>query len=187
MRSCYAGDCQIPPHDLASLGLLGGAGPMSDLKTAFEKLFGYVDGHIATVAAAPLDASLEGALLTKFRQLSNVMKDRLFDRGGYAPLANFASKIDVAYALDLISKETYDTLRLINRVRVAFAHSKKLIDFNDPEISPLLSNLKLNANIRSMKHRFSAKCKEVEDQLRTVTAPEYEVPEMFGIASRSTT
>jgi hypothetical protein len=70
---------------------------MSALKTAFDTLFGYVDGHIATVGAASLDASLEGALLSKFQPLRNGMKARLFR--GYGPLANFASKIDIAFAL----------------------------------------------------------------------------------------
>ena len=160
---------------------------MSGLRTAFDRLFGYVDGHIATVGAASLDASLEGALLTKFQPLSNVMKDRLFDRGGYAPLANFASKIDMAYALGIISKETYDTLRLVNRIRVAFAHSKKLASFNDPEISPLVSNLKLDASEPSIKVQFLTKLGEIEGQLKVVTAPEYQVPEAFAIASHSST
>ena len=155
---------------------------MSDVERAFGKLFGLVDGHIATVVAASLDASLEGALLTKFDPLSNAMKDRLFDRGGYAPLANFASKMDIAFALDIISKETYDTLRLINRIRVAFAHSKKLIDFTHSEIFSLLSDLKLDAREPGIKFQYLAKCAEVEAHLRTVTAPEYQVPEDFAIS-----
>jgi hypothetical protein len=155
---------------------------MSGLRTAFEKVFGYLDGHVATVCAASLDASLEGALLTKFQPLSNAMKDRIFDRGGYAPLANFASKIDIAFGLGIISKETYDTLRLANRIRVAFAHSKMLISFTEPEISALLANLKLDANHPSIKVQFIAKLGEVEAQLRAVTAPEHQVPNAFAIA-----
>jgi hypothetical protein len=156
---------------------------MSDLSTAFDKLFGYVDGHIATVGAASLDASLEGALLTRFQPLSKEMKGRLFR--GYGPLASFASKIDVAFALSIVSKETYDTLRLANRVRVAFAHSKKLTSFIDPEISPLLSNLKLDASQPAIKAQFLTKLGELEAQLKAVTAPEYQVPEAFAIASHS--
>jgi DNA-binding MltR family transcriptional regulator len=115
------------------------------------------------------------------------MKDRLFDRGGYAPLANFASKMDIAFALGIISKETYDTLRLINRIRVAFAHSKKLTSFNDPEISRLLEGLKLDASTQSIKFRFLARLGEVEDQLRAVTSPEYQIPDAFAISCRSST
>jgi hypothetical protein len=110
---------------------------MANVKAAFDRLTDaarrvttYADAHIATVGAASLDARLEGALLTKFRPLSNTMKDRLFDGGGYAPLANFAPKIEIAYALEIISKEIYDTLRLINKIRVAFAHSKKITNFD---------------------------------------------------------
>ena len=62
-----AANCQITSRDLTSPPLFGkGRSSMSDLSTAFDKLFGYVDGHIATVGAASLDASREGALLTRF-------------------------------------------------------------------------------------------------------------------------
>jgi hypothetical protein len=158
---------------------------MADLGTAFSKLFGYVDGHIATVGAASLDASLEGALLTKFRPLSQGMKDRLFR--GYGPLANLASKIDMAFALNIISDEVYDKLRAINSVRVAFAHSKRLTSFSDPEISSRLSNLKLDGNEPGIKFRFLAKLSEVEEQLRAVTDPEHQISEAFAISSRSST
>ena len=110
------------------------------------------------------------------------MKDRLFR--GYGPLANFASKI-VAFALNIMSEKIYDKLRTINSVRVAFAHSKKLTSFSDPEISSRLSNLKLNGNEPGIKFRLLAKLSEVEEQLRAVTASEHQVSEAFAISSQS--
>jgi hypothetical protein len=155
------------------------------------KLIDWADAHIATVGAASLDASLEGALLTKFRPLSKAMKDRLFDGGGYAPLANFAAKIEIAYALEIIAKDTYDALRLINKIRVVFAHSKKFTYFNDAKMTSHLENLlKLDAGVRSVpaiRRRFLEKLQEVEDLLRAVTAPEHQVPDGLAIRSREGT
>jgi hypothetical protein len=75
-------------------------------------------------------------------------------------------------------------LRAINSVRVAFAHSKKLTSFSDPEISSRLSNLKLDGNEPGIKFRFLAKLGEVEEQLRAVTDPEHQISEAFAISSR---
>jgi hypothetical protein len=128
---------------------------IANLKAAASRIATYLDAHVATVGAASLDLSLEGALLTKFRPLSNTMKTRLFDGGGYAPLANFAPKIDMAYALEIIPKEMYDTLRLINKVRVSFAHSKKInTNFEDPAILALLKNLNLDSSIPTIRYQY---------------------------------
>ena len=105
----------------------------------FGGLFGAWDAQVAIVGATGLDEALEGALLTKMRPLSRDMKDRLFD--GYGPLANFAAKIDLAFALEIITKDLYDVLRTVNNVRVAFAHSKRVKTFNDPDVSGLLRSL----------------------------------------------
>jgi len=105
----------------------------------FGGLFGAWDAQVAIVGATGLDEALEGALLTKMRPLSRDMKDRLFD--GYGPLANFAAKIDLAFALEIITKDLYDVLRTVNNVRVAFAHSKRVQTFNDPHVSGLLRSL----------------------------------------------
>jgi hypothetical protein len=145
------------------------------------KVATYADAHIATVRAASLDASLEGALLTKMRPLSNTMKDRLFDGGGYAPLANFAAKIEIAYAFEIISKEVYDTLKIINKIRVSFAHSKTITNFDDPKLSPLLQNLNLGRALPTRRVQYLQKLKEIEGYLKDMTAPEHLVPPEFLI------
>jgi hypothetical protein len=113
---------------------------------------------------------------------------------GYAPLANFAAKIEMAYALEIISKDTYDALRLINKIRVVFAHSKKFTYFNDTKIIPHLANLitleQPGRNVHSVpaiRRRFLGKLQEVEHLLRAVTAPEHQVPDAFAIKSRPRT
>ena len=75
-----------------------------------------VDAHYAIAGTAALDNSLRAALLTKMRPLSRHMRDRLFE--GYGPLATVAAKIDLAFAMEIISKEIYDQLIKINKIRV---------------------------------------------------------------------
>jgi DNA-binding MltR family transcriptional regulator len=133
-----------------------------------------VDAQIAIVGAAGMEERLEGALLTKLRPLSRQMKDRLFD--GYGPLASFSAKIDMAYALEIIPKEIYDTLRNINRIRVAFAHPKTVISFTDEKVSPILNNLGLDADTPGVSRRYLTKLAEVDTYLKAQTAPEHLAP-----------
>jgi hypothetical protein len=49
--------------------------------------------------------------------------------------------------LAIISEHVYHELRLINQVRVTFAHSKKVTSFDDPEISVLLRKIRLEPKI----------------------------------------
>jgi hypothetical protein len=117
--------------------------------------------HIAIVGAAALDNSLELVLLTKMRRLSRDMKDRIFD--GYGPLSSFAAKIDIAYALEIIPREFYDSLRIINKVRVRFAHSKQFVSFQDPEISAMIDSLpNLDLAITDRTDRFVKKIAELK-------------------------
>ena len=90
---------------------------------------------VAIVGAALVEEEVLRALITKMRALSRTMHKRLFD--GYGPLSSFSGKIDVAYALGIVTKETYEDLTIIRRVRNQFAHSRVLVDFSSIEIRAL--------------------------------------------------
>ena len=75
--------------------------------------------------------------------LSNKLEDRLFDNFG--PLSNFAGKVLVARALDIVPSEVYEELEKIRRIRNAFAHSSKSWDFESEEIAPQLLALRKRA------------------------------------------
>ncbi len=145
----------------------------------------FMDAHAALVGVAALDESLEGALLTKMRPLNSAMKRRIFDQGGNAPLANFASKIDMAYALGVIPDEMYNALRLINKFRVKFAHVRRITHFADPSISLFLRELNLDMTIPISATRYLARLKVIDDYLRTVTAPEHLAPEIEDSEQKS--
>jgi hypothetical protein len=76
----------------------------------------------ALVASARLEAAVERGLLIKMRPLSKTRRANLFE--GYGPLASFAGKIDIAYALGIFDDETYADLKVIKRIRNEFAHPR---------------------------------------------------------------
>jgi DNA-binding MltR family transcriptional regulator len=138
---------------------------VEDLKSGIDVL---ADSHHAIIEASALDNALELALLSKMRRLNSDLKEKIFD--GYGPLSNFAGKIDIAYALEIIPHDFYDSLRKINRVRVKFAHPKKFLSFQDPEISAIIDSLpNLDLTIANRKERYLKKIGELKAYLERIT------------------
>jgi hypothetical protein len=75
-----------------------------------------------------------------FIPLDDKAKDDLFFSPG-ATLGSFASRIDIAYALGLITPAQKSDLNIIKRLRNAFAHAVKDIRFADPIISAQVRKL----------------------------------------------
>jgi DNA-binding MltR family transcriptional regulator len=88
---------------------------------------------VAIVGASIIAEDLRGALLSRMRPLNKSLERRLFE--GYGPLSSWSSRIDMAFALGVVSGEIRDDLNRIRLIRNAFAHSKKILHFNDPEIA----------------------------------------------------
>ena len=71
--------------------------------------------------------------------------DRL--HGGEGPLSTFYAKIELAYALGLISDMDRLDLHVIRSVRSDFAHTASLIKFDTPEVKKKCSSLKPRGNL----------------------------------------
>ena len=96
---------------------------------------------VAIFTAAVLYRLMEHALKQAMRPMSVKIYERLFvDSVG--PLNSFASKIVMAYALGIISKDDYTELGKIKKIRNKFAHSSELLHFDSEKITPLLARLK---------------------------------------------
>lgn len=90
------------------------------------------DRGCALMSAAFLDDQLKkliGAFLVDDKKVSG----KLFN--GYSPLATFSSRIDMAYVLGLISKETRLNLTLLRKIRNDFAHIAEDISFDTENIA----------------------------------------------------
>jgi hypothetical protein len=83
-----------------------------------------------------LEESLATLLQLDMPNLSNRLKGKFFSGNG--AFTSFATKIDVAYARDLISASIRRDLHAIREVRNNFAHPKKVIDFRAPEVVALM-------------------------------------------------
>jgi DNA-binding MltR family transcriptional regulator len=59
-------------------------------------------------------------------------------QGESGPLRSFSTKISIGHALGIYSDKLQHDLNIVRIIRNAFAHSKKLLDFDDPLIIPEL-------------------------------------------------
>ena len=80
------------------------AEPEPTLNEMVSQLMRNSQASIALLTLAIVDEWLQKLLLHKMRELSNTVAARIFDGNG--PLHDLASKIDVAYAFELIDGDT---------------------------------------------------------------------------------
>lgn len=81
------------------------------------------------LVASILDEGLRKLLLSFFVPLPN-SQDSLFDNAT-SPLANFSSKIDLAYRIGLISRKLARDLHIVRKIRNTFAHDIYNCDFTN--------------------------------------------------------
>jgi hypothetical protein len=136
---------------------------LAKFEVDIEKLGYSFDAQLAITTGAALDWRLEQILITEMQPINRELKDRLFT--GYGALSGFAAKIDLAYALHIISKSVYHTLRTIKKIRDLFAHRMEFTSFETPEIVALLNTLDLDMGINSMKVRYMMKIADLNGEL----------------------
>jgi hypothetical protein len=89
-------------------------------------------GGDAMVFAAAAENWLRRAIATKMRGISNNLDAKIFEN--YGPLSSFAAKIDVAFAMGIVTEAIRHDLRIVKDVRNEFAHAKRFVDFHSTEI-----------------------------------------------------
>ncbi len=97
------------------------------MNTALEEEYGRwldefqdeTDRACAVLGAAFLDHAL-GELLHAFLREDERVRERLFGRN--RPLANFGTRVDVAFALGIIGTTEHHDLDLVRKIRNHFAH-----------------------------------------------------------------
>ena len=63
--------------------------------------------------------------------------------GGEAPLSTFSSRTKLAYCLGLLTKDEYDDLNMIRKIRNEFAHKLHNLSFDDQKVVEWCNSLKL--------------------------------------------
>jgi hypothetical protein len=108
-----------------------------------------------SIAAAILglvivEQELEDSIRSKFPKIDNDTWSSMLQENG--PLATFNQKIAVGFAFRIYDKATRDNLKIISNIRNAFAHSKRLIDFDNELIKRELSKAAI-PNFEKRVHR----------------------------------
>ena len=93
-----------------------------------------------TTAAAIVGSQLQKLINLAMRPMSKTRYANLF--GPMAPLGSFASKIRMAYALNVITRDVYRDLAKLRKLGNAFAHSTVAPTHLDSEaVAPLFNRL----------------------------------------------
>ena len=112
------------------------ASSMADLRKVLDDLEQHSHAAHAVLVASILESRLATLLSMYMPNLSNRLREKLFN--GYGPLSSFSAKIDVAYALDLIPESLRRDLHVIREIRNEFAHSTVSIHFGSEPIKTML-------------------------------------------------
>ena len=112
------------------------------------------DRAVAILVVAHFENCLRGAIIEKFVDLSNELRDKIFEGNG--PLSTFAAKMDIACALGVYDKKTLTDLRKIKNIRNDFAHSSEPIDFDHKGIVDRCQNIDIlkTAQGNTLRERF---------------------------------
>ena len=152
---------------------------MSDAMTVFRKLVEETDTGIAIVSAAYIDDCLKNLFSLHIDKSSRKIFDEIFDFNG--PLGTLSSRINLAFGLSFISKETHQSLNSIRKIRNEFAHSPYGVSFNTEEIKNNIIGIDVNHKRFIDEIRKSKKIRSVTKSPSRLT-----MKEMFLIKSALT-
>ena len=106
----------------------------------FEKEFAQNTDRGAVIVSATILAELLRMTLETFMVQEDVVDD-LF--GPYKPLSTFSARVQIAFALGLISDQEHNYLEIIRGIRNQFAHTAGALSFENQSISDRCQNLQL--------------------------------------------
>jgi hypothetical protein len=123
-------------HDLANEQL-----DFADFMDLLDELREQNDRAAAIVLAAQLEDALRAAITSRLVPLNELEESEIFGSDG--PLYSFASKIRIGFALGVYGSMTRADLGRIRRIRNAFAHCRKPVKFETPEIAAECAKLQI--------------------------------------------
>jgi hypothetical protein len=108
----------------------------------------------AILGAVLVEHELDSALRKRFRITDDKTWEEMVDERGI--LSSFSRKIMVGYAVRLYGAELRDNLNIIRAIRNAFAHSRRLINFDHPLVVREFQRLKIPKRQRKAWRKLSA-------------------------------
>jgi hypothetical protein len=116
---------------------------------------------VAVLGASMLEFELERLLRPKFARKDNADWARLVGENG--PLATFSQKITAGYSFGLYDEIVRDALVVAKNVRNAFAHSKKIISFDNEFVISELRRITTGPKKRTTFYKNLALAKSAEE------------------------
>lgn len=114
----------------------------------------------AILGASQVEHELETELRVCFRRSDDETWKLMTDDRG--PLGTFSQKITAAYAFGIIDDVIKSALDTIRQIRNAFAHTKRLIDFNNELIVQELKKVTLPQSPRSKLYEYLSGVRTVQ-------------------------
>ncbi|NQU05909.1 MAG: hypothetical protein HQ568_07435 [Calditrichaeota bacterium] len=134
----------------------------SDNQKVFDVFNKETDLACVIIGASYIDVCL-GALLQE-HFISKSVANNLLRADG--PLGNISARSDIAYCLNLISKEHYKDIRKIAEIRNRFAHNHLHLSFGDSEVQELSRKLTSWHLISSFKGEYKTEDYEPKELQR---------------------
>jgi hypothetical protein len=113
------------------------------------------DRGAAIVSAGVLDELLELAILARLIKISSDRHESLFKRTG-APLSSFSAKIEMSFALGIISNDARLALHLVRDIRNIFAHRIEQITFDHAEVRTMI-DARATSSVKAMAVSYKQK------------------------------
>lgn len=96
------------------------------------------DRAAAIIAGAYLEDFVADAIKTRLLSDEQVINDFF---NGMGPLATFSAKIEMAYLLNVTTKECRQVMHIVRKVRNEFAHNLSPVTFETPRIKDMCRHL----------------------------------------------
>jgi hypothetical protein len=104
----------------------------------------------AILGAAMIELELETLLRQRFSRITDSTWATMVRENG--PFSTFDQKITAAFAFRIFDEVTKENLKIVKNIRNAFAHAKKLIDFDHELVAAELEKIQV-PNFRKVFHR----------------------------------
>jgi len=107
------------------------------VKAFLDEVKTQTDRGAAIIAASVLDELFKRVILERLIVIGGERSDALFNKIG-APLASFSAKIELAFALGIISNDARLAAHPVRDVRNKFAHRIEPLSFDHSEVSQII-------------------------------------------------
>jgi hypothetical protein len=112
-----------------------------------------INGHpivTAILGAAMVELELETLLRQRFPKITDSTWATMVRENG--PFSTLDQKITAAFAFRILDEPTKDNLKIVKNIRNAFAHAKKLIDFDHELVAAELAKVQI-PGFKKVLHR----------------------------------